>query len=88
MRIVRPLIAGLFFMSLSALAQEGGQERGECPRRPPPEALAACEGKSAGTSCQFSHEGRDVSGTCFTPASDRPLACRPEGGPPGPPQDR
>lgn len=88
MRTLRPLIAAVFFVSLSALAREDGEERAACPPRPPPEALAACQGKSAGTSCQFSHEGRDLSGTCFTPASDKPLACRPEGGPPGPQQGR
>jgi hypothetical protein len=57
------------------------------PRRPPPEALAACEGKSAGTACSFTHDGRALAGTCFTPASDRPLACRPAGAPPHGPNE-
>jgi hypothetical protein len=86
MRNLRPLIAVSLVVSLSALAQGGGEERRAGQRRPPPEALAACEGKSAGTICQFSLEGRAMSGTCFTPASDKPMACRPEGGPPGPQQ--
>ncbi|GEM_PF-4840984 len=52
-------------------------------RGPPPEALAACEGKSSGAECSFqSPRGDTVSGTCFAPKSDLPLGCRPSH-PPG-----
>jgi hypothetical protein len=77
-------------VSFTALAQPtGGGEKGS-PRggpggahRPPPEALEACKGKSADASCSFTHHGYSVEGTCFTPASDKPLACRPAKGPRG-----
>lgn len=69
-------------VSTLTLAQgPGGGGPGGHPR-PPPEALAACQGKAADAACSFSHEGRTMTGTCFTPASDKPLACRPAGGPP------
>jgi len=55
--------------------------RGE-RRGPPPEALAACKGASAGKACSFKgREDRTVKGTCFAPEG-RPLACRPAGMPP------
>lgn len=52
-------------------------------RGPPPEALAACKGKSSGAECSFqSPRGDNVSGTCFAPKSDLPLGCKPSH-PPG-----
>lgn len=89
MKTLRRSLAVVFVASCATLAQPnpgqpgngGGGHHG-----PPPEALAACQGKSAEAACSFSHEGRNLTGTCFTPASDKPLACRPAGGPPkGPP---
>ena len=66
----------------------GGGGRGEGrPHRPPPEALDACQGKAAGAGCSFQGKHGNVEGTCFTPASDKPLACRPSKPPPeAPPQ--
>ena len=81
MKNLRRSLAFVFAISCTALAQpQPGQGGG--PRRPPPEALAACQGKAADAPCSFSHEGRSMTGTCFTPASDKPLACKPAGGPP------
>jgi hypothetical protein len=58
------------------------QEQRPHHHHPSPEAIAACESKESGASCSFmSHNGRSVEGTCFTPASDKPLACRPAGAP-------
>ncbi len=74
-------------LAVPAFAQPSGDHRGQGPgghRGPPPEALAACEGKTAGTRCSFNHADRAVEGSCFTPGNDLPLACRPE----GPPADR
>lgn len=65
--------------SLQALAEPSpgkGPPRGEHPR-PPKEALEACEGKQADDACSFTHDGKELVGTCFTPAEDKPLACRP-----------
>jgi hypothetical protein len=87
MKMLRRSLAVVFVSSLAALAQPNQGPGGH--RGPPPaEALAACQGKAAEASCSFSHEGRNLTGTCFTPAADKPLACRPVGGPPGgpPPQ--
>ncbi len=56
--------------------QPGGAHPGT-PRTPPPEAVAACSGKSAGASCTFQHKGRTETGSCFTPDPSRPVACKP-----------
>jgi hypothetical protein len=65
-----------------------GQDKQSGPkgkrRGPPPEALAACKGKSSGTECSFqSPHGDNVSGTCFAPKTDLPLGCRPSHPPNG-----
>lgn len=52
------------------------------PPGPPPEAVAACSGKSAGTQVSFTgRRGETVSGTCEL--VNGVLAARPAGGPPG-----
>lgn len=63
---------------------EGGQSGGEHHRGPPPAAIAACKGLASGAGCSFvGRENKNRSGTCFSPATDKPLACRPAGGGPG-----
>ena len=47
------------------------------PPTPPPEAVAACAGKSVGTSCTFQHKDRTETGTCFTPDPAQAVACKP-----------
>lgn len=50
------------------------------PKRPPREAILACENQSASSACGF--EGRDgehIKGTCRSPASNVPAACVPDG---------
>lgn len=63
-------------------AQGMGQGSGERPHEPPPQAIAACNGKASGTACTF--QGRDnntLNGTCFAPpGGNHPRACRPEHG--------
>jgi hypothetical protein len=75
------------------------QQRG--PHQPPPEALAACDGKASGASCRFTgRQGEALTGTCFAPKmrernasgqntsgdqASLPLACRPAHGAPGEP---
>lgn len=72
----------LFAMPISA------QDRTPPPHGhgPPPEALAACRGRTRGASCTVTppNGGSAMSGTCDSPSDDLPLACRPEGGPGGP----
>jgi hypothetical protein len=71
-----------------AFAQPPG---GGHPPGPPPEALKACEGKSAGDAVQIqTPHGDTITGTCRE-MPDGWLAAMPQGGPhdrpPGPPQD-
>ena len=90
------LLAATFtgLLALAAQAQmsgsngpQGGPGAGE-HKRPPPEAIEACKGKSADAPCSFTgREGRQVSGTCFSPpprpdGDKPPMACKPEH-PPG-----
>ena len=57
-----------------------GKQRGERRGPPPKEALAACENNSVGDACSFtSSRHGELSGVCFTPQEDKPLACKPEG---------
>lgn len=66
------LATGLVFSNAS-LAQKG--ER----KGPPQEALTACEGLSQNDQCTFNGRDGEMSGLCFAPSDDKPLACRPEG---------
>lgn len=64
----------------SYVVVENSQEKdchGEGGKRPPKEALDACNEKRAGDDCSFSSPRGSESGTCFTPDSAKPLACRP-----------
>ena len=46
------------------MGQGGGQQH----KGPPPEAIEACRGKSAGTACSFTgRNGESLGGTCFAP---------------------
>jgi len=67
---------------------QGGQGSEGGPRRPPPEALAACQGKSSGAACSFvGRQKETLTGTCFAPRTGESgssddkaspsLACRP-----------
>ncbi|MGA9666821.1 MAG: YHYH protein [Gallionella sp.] len=59
--------------NLPDMHDENGQRR----RQPPAEALNACSGSSAGSSCSFvSPRGDTISGTCHSPAGE--LACVPQ----------
>ncbi|MBK1724782.1 hypothetical protein [Thiocystis violacea] len=81
----------LFVLLLAGLATtacarpgpgDGPGDRGG-RRGPPPEAIAACDGKSAQDSCSFTGRHDDtITGTCSTLADSDQLACEPEGGPP------
>ena len=75
--LVTVLLVGL---TTSAYARPGG---GEGRRGPPPEAIEACQGKSANAPCSFTGRYDDtLEGTCFAPPDADELACAPEGGPP------
>ena len=58
--------------------QKGGSDGQGGKKRPPKEALEACSGKTSGTQCSFSGRGGEtVSGTCWSPETSKPLACKP-----------
>ncbi len=52
------------------------------PGAPPPEALAACHGKSSNDICQANLQRGTIKGVCWAPQG-RPLACRPSNAPLG-----
>jgi hypothetical protein len=72
---LRPQLWALFGLSLltaAVQAQPSGGDQGgpDGGRRhgPPPEAIAACKGKTAGADCSFTGRHDDtLTGTCFAP---------------------
>jgi hypothetical protein len=75
--------AAATLMSALTFAQDSGEQRPERENRRPPEvALQACASAVAGDQCSFEgRHGETLQGICAAP-DDKPLACRPEGGPP------
>ncbi len=52
-----------------------GQGSGQQRKGPPPEAIQACQGKSANAACSFTgRNGETLSGTCFAPPAGGPGA--------------
>ncbi|HTP28093.1 MAG TPA: hypothetical protein VMK12_20870 [Anaeromyxobacteraceae bacterium] len=83
--IIRAIVIAA--IPFGAIAQQPPEQQGPHHHHgPSPEAIAACQGKDAGAPCSFSHHDRTVQGTCFTPSSDKPLACRPPKPPAGAPK--
>ncbi len=79
-------ISILLGLSMPVFSQNTGQQQTGGHRKPPREAIEACDQVSSGSQCSFTDpKGNNVSGTCFAPQDDLPLACKPEGGGPPPP---
>ena len=70
-------LGALFSMPLAGFAQQpatsnstgsgadGGPPPGAAPHGPPPEAIAACQGKAVGVTASFTdRRGRTISGAC------------------------
>jgi len=71
------LIAGVAYAE-----DDERQERQPEHARPPEVAIEACAAAVQGDQCSFEgRRGESLQGTCEAP-DDKPLACRPEGGPP------
>jgi len=86
MKIMKKIAMASVMVSLCAATAFGSDtERGRPGGRhqgPPPEAYAACEGKSAGDTAQFeSPRGDIITGTCVQ-QGDR-MVLRPDNPPPG-----
>lgn len=82
------LASALSALAITAQAQPGANPQGKDgrPGGPPPEAIAACQGKQGNAACSFTgRRGETLSGTCFAAPAQRstankgtpPLACRP-----------
>jgi hypothetical protein len=79
------LTAGLLLIAGNAvtIAAENSGPPGRPPMGPPPEAIAACKGKSEGTAVQFTTpRGDTLKGVCKL--INGTLAAAPEGGMRGP----
>ena len=71
-----------FSLALCGQAMAADMPPAGAPPGPPPEAVAACAGKTAGTTVSFAGRGGDtVTGVCGL--VNGVLAARPAGGPPG-----
>lgn len=76
------LLAALLLVG-TAFAESDQENKPRREHRGPPEAaLEACSSSVQGDPCFFEgRRGDALEGTCEAP-DDKPLACRPEGGPP------
>lgn len=86
--VVGTLLALSIALPLSSSIAAGPGQRADRPDRPdapPKEAIAACADLTEGAACSFSGSRGDVTGMCTAPPTggEGPLACKPEGGPPG-----
>ena len=82
--LLAALLSAASFVAMPPAHAQASAPQGGPGGRPPPEAIAACSGKAAGTQASFTDRGgRTVTGAC-TQMGDV-LAVRPAGGPGGPP---
>ena len=86
-RILHRLAFAFFFGTVAAAChaadapQPGASRPGGPPPGPPPEAVAACKGKTEGTTVSFTgHGGQSLSGVCRS--FNGTLAAMPAGGMP------
>jgi hypothetical protein len=85
MSLIRSSLARLALLALGAttVAAWAQPERGGTPPAPPPEAYAACKGKTEGASVTLTMpDGKSLTGTCRT--MNGTLVAMPAGGPGGP----
>ena len=61
----------------SALFSSTYAKSKDSKRRPPKEAIMACESKDEGASCSFRGRRGEVNGTCVKKKSSKPAACKP-----------
>lgn len=81
------LTATLAFLAVLPFTATAGPGHGGRPRRPPPEAVAACKSRSAGDACSVTLRDRTLDGVCRAAPEGGELACMPDGPPPGPPPE-
>ena len=67
-----------------AQAKPSGKQANPSGKRPPREAVEACEGRVAGDACSFElPDGKTEAGTCRAPDAKAPAACAPAKAPKG-----
>jgi len=77
---IAAMLAAMAVLPMASQAQQGPPPSGERPA-PPPEAIAACSGKSVGDTVSFTgRRGDTITGTCEQIGDV--LAARPAGRPP------
>jgi len=82
MQTIHPFLASLALAFLAAATSHAQPARGT-PPAPPPEAYAACKGKTEGASVTLTMpDGKSLAGTCRK--MDGTLVAMPAGGPGGP----
>lgn len=82
MQKILPLLSSLT-LALLTMAPGHAQPAPGMPPAPPPEAYAACKGKTEGASVTLTMpDGKSLAGTCRT--MDGTLVAMPAGGPGGP----
>lgn len=80
-KFIASIVSLLLVSTAYAESDDANKPRRE-HRGPPEAALEACSGAVQGDPCSFEgRRGDTLEGTCEAPA-EKPLACRPEGGPP------
>lgn len=79
---ILPLMVSLLLVGTAHAQSDEENEPRRDRRGPPQEAVEACSTLVQGDPCSFEgRRGNAVEGSCEAP-EDKPLACRPEGGPP------
>ncbi len=83
LRLLAATVIAVLAQAAEAATSAGGPLQ-EPPHGPPPEAVAACQGKTAGTTASFTDRGgRTVTGACTKIGNV--LAVASQGPPPGAP---
>lgn len=80
-RAVGLTACALALSACSALWAQPADGKGG-PRKPQPEALAACKSLGSGDACGFTSPHGAVTGSCWAPEG-KPLACKPKHAPSG-----
>lgn len=79
----------LMVVAAATASAEDGEKRCH-PHGPPPEAITACENHEAGDACSVTTpDDKTIAGVCRgrPDGGEGPLACVPNGPPPGPPPE-
>jgi hypothetical protein len=75
----KSIVAIAIFALTATFAQEMRPPHGGSDRKPPQDAISACQGQESGTTCSMkSPEGDTVTGTCQNTPDEKYFACKPK----------